>query len=150
MTLGGFTTLFLTMCVDYKSKRFQQTVIIPVSTRVGCQISSIKMESFQTNRDLYNFCSISGCSQDCDASADKLEFFLKRSFSEEAKKSLKDCLKIFLRRTSEKWQKTQRKEDRFLKKEEKWLYFQFFINFFRSIYFQITKNAKNSKTSNIS
>jgi hypothetical protein len=92
MSLGGFTTLFLTMWVDYKSKRFQQTVFIPVSTitRVG-----IKMESFQTNRDLYNFCSISGCRQDCDALADKLEFFLKRSFSEEAKKSLKDCLRFF-------------------------------------------------------
>jgi hypothetical protein len=80
------------------------TDIIPVSTitRVGCQISSIKMESFQTNRDLYNFCSISRCSQDCDALADKLEIFLKRSFSEEAKKSSKNCLRKFIRRTSEK------------------------------------------------
>lgn len=79
------------------------------------------MESFQVNRDFYNFCSISDSGLDPNVLADKLEIFLKRSFSEEVKKSLKLYLKNFTRRVKEKKKKAQQKEDRFLKQEETWL-----------------------------
>jgi hypothetical protein len=48
-------------------------IIIPVSTitRFGC--FTFDMQTFKVNRDLYNFCSISGCSKDYSALADKLE-----------------------------------------------------------------------------
>jgi hypothetical protein len=79
----------------YESEMFLHNFIIPVPTRVGC--FTFDMETFKVNRDLYNFCSISGCSKDYSALADKLEVFSNRSFSEKAKGALK-----FFAFTSEK------------------------------------------------
>jgi hypothetical protein len=70
----------------YKSEMFLHNFIIPVSTitRVGC--FTFDMETFKVNRDLCNFCSISGCSKDYSALADKLEVFSNRSLSEETRR----------------------------------------------------------------
>jgi hypothetical protein len=107
----------------YKSEMFLHNFIIPVSTitRVGC--FTFDMENFKVNRDLYNFCSIAGCSKDYSALADKLEVFSNRSFSEEAKGALKNTLRLFTKKVNENWLKAHRKEHIFLRNEESWLSF---------------------------
>jgi flagellar hook-basal body complex protein FliE len=85
------------------------------------------MESLKFNHDFYNILFISGVDlRDYEALADKLEVVLKNSFTDKNKNSFKIFLKNFTIKVSEKWQKAQRKDVRFLSEQESWLCLPFF------------------------